>query len=234
ALYLDIVLRAIFIWMLFRQRSRRRLSWRCSLSAPRACRCSRNRSGRSSRSIRPSPARRPIIGSSRARLLRHSTTSLAVRSSWSTTYWTKWPLLLHCTPLTCYIRHSPWVCGQRDETTRVHQSAWRWRGGMAARGARTATRADAADWGADGLAGERFGRRNGARGVRPSLSDMGLVRAPEFADEYSLGDPRRSGVDASIREGTRRVTARPHSFAQHSSHRRAAARNSYHSRHFRD
>src|SRR5262249_39012948 len=50
----------------------------------------------------------------------------------------------------------------------------------------------------------------------------------------TLGEPRRSGVDASIREGTRRVTARPHSFAQHSSHCRAAARNSYHSRHFRD
>src|SRR5262245_3551589 len=94
---------------------------------------------------------------------------------------------------------------------------------MAARGARAAARPDAADRRADGLAGERSGSPIRARSVRPRASEIGLVRRPQFADRYSLGEPRRSGVDASIREGTRRVTARPHSFAQHSSHRRAAA-----------
>src|SRR5215831_2668661 len=81
--------------------------------------------------------------------------------------------------------------------------------------ARAAGPADAADRRADGLAGERSGSPIRARSVRPRASEIGLVRRPQFADRYSLGEPRRSGVDASIREGTRRVTARPHSFAQH-------------------
>jgi putative ABC transport system substrate-binding protein len=40
--------------------------------------------------------------------------------------------------------------------------------------------------------------------------------------------------EATIREGTRRATARPHSFAQHTHHCGAAATNAHHSHHFRD
>src|SRR5262249_51670827 len=98
-----------------------------------------------------------------------------------------------------------------SETARVHH-AYRRRGGMAARGRRAAGRANAADRCANGLAGERSGSPVGARSVRPRASEIGLVRRPQSADRYPLGEPRRSGVDASIREGTRRVTARPHSF----------------------
>src|SRR5262249_9655682 len=75
--------------------------------------------------------------------------------------------------------------------------------------------ADAPDRRTDGLAGERSGSSVGARSVRQGAAEIGLGGRPQFADRYSLGEPRRSGVDASIREGTRRVTARPHSFAQH-------------------
>jgi ABC-type uncharacterized transport system substrate-binding protein len=78
---------------------------------------------------------------------------------------------------------------------------------VAARGGRAAERADATHRRADGLAGERSGSPIRARSVRPRASEIGLVRRPQFADQYSLGEPRRSGVDASIREGTRRVTA---------------------------
>jgi L-fuculose-phosphate aldolase len=54
-------------------------------------------------SILPSPARRMTIGSSRARLLRHSTTSLAVRSSWSRMCWIS-------RYINCGIYRIDWTC----------------------------------------------------------------------------------------------------------------------------
>ena len=58
-----------------------------------------------------------------------------------------------------------------------------------------------------GLAGERSGSSVGARSVRSRAAKIGLGGRPQFADRYSLGKPRRAGVDASIREGARRATA---------------------------
>src|SRR5262249_36060530 len=113
----------------------------------------------------------------------------------------------------------------RHQAPRVHHAHRRRGGCVAARGTRTATRADAPDRRTDGLAGERSGSSVGARSVRQGAAEIGLGGRPQFADRYSLGEPRRSGVDASIREGTRRVTARPHSFAQHPGHCRTAAVN---------
>ena len=57
---------------------------------------------------------------------------------------------------------------------------------------------------------------------------------PQHPDRHSLGDNYRREVDATIREGTRRATARPHSFAQHTHDGRAAATNAHHPHRFRD
>src|SRR5262249_18558869 len=99
------------------------------------------------------------------------------------------------------------------ETARVHHASRRRGGRVAARGAGAAGRADAPDRRTDGLAGEGSGSSGGARSVRKGGEEIGLGGRPQFADRSSRGDPRRSGVDASIRERARRVTARPHSFA---------------------
>src|SRR5262249_14971038 len=125
------------------QRSRRRLSWRCSLSAPRACRCSRNRSeGQADRSRhRPRGARlsaQAARGCCDIPLLRSPCAQARARCAGLSG-----PLLLRCTALSCYTLHSPWVCGQRDETSRVHRAARR-RDRVAAGGARAAGRACAA------------------------------------------------------------------------------------------
>jgi putative tryptophan/tyrosine transport system substrate-binding protein len=56
---------------------------------------------------------------------------------------------------------------------------------------------------------------------------------PQHPDRHSLGGGG-GGVDAAIREGTRRSTARPHSFAVHTHDGRAAATNAHHPYRFRE
>jgi ABC-type uncharacterized transport system substrate-binding protein len=55
---------------------------------------------------------------------------------------------------------------------------------------------------------------------------------PQHQNRHSLGDTWRRGSDATICEGTRRATARPHSFAHHTHHDGAAATNAHHPHHF--
>src|SRR5215470_16170148 len=106
--------------------------------------------------------------------------------------------------------------------------------GVAARGASAAAGAGATDRCTDGLAGEQFGIPVTTRIVCAGAAKIGLGGGPQFADRHSLVDSRRPGVDASIREGTRRATARPHSFANHTHHCGAIAGNAHHPHRFRD
>src|SRR6516162_7256646 len=115
-------------------------------------------------------------------------------SSWSSTSRPRRRLALMCRP-SC--SRSP--TRSLNEASRVHHAARR-RGSVAACGTRAADGPDAADRSADGLAGERSGSPVGARSVCPGAAETGLGGRPQFADRYSLGEPRRSGVDASIRK----------------------------------
>jgi putative tryptophan/tyrosine transport system substrate-binding protein len=54
---------------------------------------------------------------------------------------------------------------------------------------------------------------------------------PQCPDRHTLGGGQR-GVDATIREGTRRAAARPHSCAKHTHYQGAAATNAHHPHHF--
>ena len=106
--------------------------------------------------------------------------------------------------------------------------------GVAARGARAAAGADAADRRADGLCRERLGRAGPDRSVPGRAPEARMDGGPQHPDRHSLGDTYRRGGDATIREGTRRATARPHSFEHHTHHDRAAATNAHHPHRFRD
>ena len=46
---------------------------------------------------------------------------------------------------------------------------------------------------------------------REGLQKLGWTGEPQYSDRHSLGGGRR-GVDATVREGNRRATARPHFF----------------------
>src|SRR5882724_1445860 len=84
-------------------------------------------------------------------------------------------------------------------------SGWRG-GGMAAHGARAATRADAAHRRADGGRRERFGISDPPRGVPGGTSETRVDGGTKHPRRLSLGGARRR-VDATIREGTRRPAA---------------------------
>ena len=72
------------------------------------------------------------------------------------------------------------------------------------------------------------------RGVPGRTPEARVDGGPQHPDRHSLGDTRRRGVEATIREGTRRAAARSHSFAQHTHHGGAAATNAHHPHRFRD
>ena len=58
----------------------------------------------------------------------------------------------------------------------------------------------------------RPGSTGPGRGVPGGAPEARVGGGPQHPDRHALGDVRR-GVDATIREGTRRAAARPHSFA---------------------
>src|SRR4029450_3832236 len=68
-----------------------------------------------------------------------------------------------------------------SETARLHHAA-RWRGSVAARGARAATRADTAHRGAHATTGRRSGIAGSRYGVRAGAAAIWLDRWPQRAD----------------------------------------------------
>src|SRR4051812_38062486 len=98
---------------------------------------------------------------------------------------------------------------------------------MAARRARAAARPDAADRRNDGVCRERSRSTGMGRGLPGGTPEARVGGGPQHPDRHSPGGARR-GVEATTRERTCRVAARPHSFAYHSHHRGAAATNAHH------
>jgi ABC-type uncharacterized transport system substrate-binding protein len=96
---------------------------------------------------------------------------------------------------------------------------------------RAAARADAADRRADGICRERPGRPGPCRGVPRGTPEARLDGEPQCPDRNSLGDGR-PGVDATIRDGNRRVAARSHCYAKYTHHRGDVATNAQHPHHF--
>ena len=82
-----------------------------------------------------------------------------------------------------------------------------------ARRARAAGRPDATDRRSNGLCRERPGRTGLRRRIPGGTPEARVGRRPQHSDRRSLGGGRH-GVDATIREGTRRATARPHSLSR--------------------
>jgi putative tryptophan/tyrosine transport system substrate-binding protein len=82
-----------------------------------------------------------------------------------------------------------------------------------------------ADWGADGLCGERPGSADQRRGFPGGTAEARVDGGPQNPDGYPLGAARERGAKGTIREGTRRAAARPHSFAYDTHHGGTAARN---------
>ena len=72
------------------------------------------------------------------------------------------------------------------------------------------------------------------RSVPGGTPEARVDGGPQHPDRHSLGDNCRRGVDATICEGTRRATARPHSCRAHAHDGRAAATNAHHPYRFRD
>src|SRR5262249_33077283 len=97
------------------------------------------------------------------------------------------------------------------------------RGGVAARGARAAARADATHRRADGLPRERLGRTGVLRRIPGGTSEAWVGGGPQHPARHALGVARRRGGEAAVREGTRRATTRSDSFVCHTHHGRAHA-----------
>ena len=68
---------------------------------------------------------------------------------------------------------------------------------------------------------------------REGLQKLGWAEGRNIRIDTRWATPRR-GVDAAIREGTRRAAARPHSFVKHTHHCGVAATNAHHPHHFRE
>src|SRR3984893_12527754 len=113
-----------------------------------------------------------------------------------------------------------------NETTRVHHAVWWYGDPLAVSRARAAGRPDATDRRSNGLCRERPGRTGLRRRIPGGTPEARVGRRPQHSDRRSLGGGRH-GVDATIREGTRRATARPHSFEPHTYHDRAATTNTH-------
>jgi hypothetical protein len=101
------------------------------------------------------------------------------------------------------------TAAQLFEATQVHHVARR-SGGVALRHARAAAGADAADRCADGIRRERPGRTGPCRGVPRGTPEARWTESRNIRIDTRWAG--RRGVDATVREGNRRATARPHSF----------------------
>ena len=69
---------------------------------------------------------------------------------------------------------------------------------------------------------------------RDGLHKLGWTEGRNVRIDTRWATPAERELDAAIRERTRRATARPHSFAHHTHHDRAAATNAHHPDRFRD
>ena len=83
---------------------------------------------------------------------------------------------------------------------------------MAAHGARAAGRADAADRRADGLPESDLQAQAYIAAFRDGLQKLGWTEGRNIRIDTRWATPADAEVDATIRERTRRATARPHSF----------------------
>src|SRR4029450_6466625 len=83
-----------------------------------------------------------------------------------------------------------------NEATRVHHADWRSGGNLAARGARAATRAGAADRSADGISRKRLASTELYRSIPGRTSKARVDGWPQRSDRNSL-DGARQGIDAT-------------------------------------
>src|SRR5262249_53951686 len=121
-----------------------------------------------------------------------------------------------------YFVRDPWPWGKPHEAAGIHRTSRQRCNRLAARGA-GAARPDTADRSADGVCRERSGRTDPRHRIPGGATEARV----EYPDRHSLGRWRHGG-DATTREGTRRLTARPDSFGNHPHHRRAARTDPHH------